>query len=199
MSDLNTRETLLKRIASTHDDESWDEFVYYYKEYLSMFLKGCSFDRNEIPDIVQLSLLKIWKNIGKFKYDKKRRFRSWLCELARNTAIDYYRKNQRMKDRDFLIQENLEMLEDGRFVDDEIEIMAEERWRNHLLNLALNNIRGVVSAKMFHVFMEAHSGKTALEISDEFKLPKNTVYVYIKRMQSKLKEQVSYLQENLDG
>ena len=32
MDSLNTRETLLRRIASNHSEESWEDFVYYYEE-----------------------------------------------------------------------------------------------------------------------------------------------------------------------
>ena len=75
--------------------------------------------------------------------------------------------------------------------------MAENEWKNYIVNLALDNLRSKISDKMVEVFLALEAGKSASQISSEMELPRNTVYVYQKRMQAKLSEEVRRLSSEL--
>lgn len=47
-------------------------------------------DPDAAEDIAQETFVKVWKNIHKFEINKK--FRPWLYQITRNTAMDYLRK-----------------------------------------------------------------------------------------------------------
>ena len=195
---LNTRQTLLQRICDQHDERSWEEFVYYYENYLFMVCLGCGFSHHDSMEIVQLVLVKLWHKLPEFKHDKNKRFRSWLCRVTRNTALDYFRKNQR---RDKSLEKAFESEHWQYYKEDslpEMEAMAEREWRNYIVNLALNNLRNKISDKMVDVFLALEDGKSPAEISEEMDVPRNTIYVYQKRMQAKLGEEVRRLTSELN-
>lgn len=59
-------------------------------------------DHNLTEDIMQETYIKMIKSIN--SYNPKQKFKTWLLTIARNTAIDYYRKKKREDSVD--IQEN---------------------------------------------------------------------------------------------
>lgn len=194
---LNTRFTLLQRVCNQHDDQSWEDFVFYYEKYLYMVCHGCGFKHHDSKEIVQLVLVKLWKKLPDFNYDKNKRFRSWLCRVTRNTAMDYFRQNQRREkslEKAFNSEHWVYYKEDSL---PEMEVMAEKEWKNYIVNLALENLRSKISDKMVDVFLALESGQSATEISANMDIPRNTVYVYQKRMQAKLSEEVRRLSSEL--
>lgn len=52
-------------------------------------------DKALAEDIFQESMIKIVRLINAGKYDEKGKFISWAVRIARNLAIDYYRKDKR--------------------------------------------------------------------------------------------------------
>ena len=62
-------------------------------------------DRPMAEDIFQESMIKIIRLINDGKYDEKGKFVSWAVRIARNLAIDYYRKDRRSPQ---MIRENEE-------------------------------------------------------------------------------------------
>ncbi|HHG84744.1 MAG TPA: sigma-70 family RNA polymerase sigma factor [Bacteroidetes bacterium] len=60
-------------------------------------------DRALAEDIFQESMIKIIRLINADKYDEKGKFVSWAVRIARNLAIDYYRKDRRSPQ---LVREN---------------------------------------------------------------------------------------------
>ncbi len=63
--------------------------------------------------------------------------------------------------------------------------------------MALQNLKGKVSQKMYNVFLELQKGKLHKQISEEMEMQLNSVYVYQKRMTAKLKEEVKRLSQEL--
>lgn len=62
----------------------------YLQEVYLYFLKRTS-NSMVAEDLTQETFIKMWRNLKKFDLDKN--FRSWLFTIAKNTFIDYLRKN----------------------------------------------------------------------------------------------------------
>ena len=194
---LHTRHTLLQKICDRHDDKAWEDFVYYYEKYIYVVCRRINLDHNEAEELVQQVLIKLWKKIPDFKLDKTKRFRSWLCQVARNTVIDHFRAKKRRENR---LEKAFDSEHWAYYKEDslpEFEALAEKEWENYLVSMALQNIKAKVSEKMFVVFLELQKGKKHKQISDEKEMPLNSVYVYQKRMTAKLKEEVERLNKEL--
>ena len=194
---LHTRHTLLQKICDRHDDKAWEDFVYYYEKYIYVVCRRINLNHTEAEELVQQVMIKLWKKIPELKVDKNKRFRSWICQVTRNTVIDHFRTLQRRQNRlekaygsehwDYYREDSLP----------EFEALAEKEWENYLVNMALQNIKEKVSEKMFTVFLELQKGKNHKQISDEQEMPLNSVYVYQKRMTAKLKEEIDRLNQEL--
>jgi len=46
----------------------------------------------EAEDIAQETFIKVWKNLKKF--DQSKKFKTWILQIAKNTAIDFLRKKK---------------------------------------------------------------------------------------------------------
>ena len=86
----NTRETLLQRIRNRHDEESWEDFVYYYRQYIYIICRGMGVNHHDSEELVQKVMMKAWDKLPEFEYDKKKRFRGWLCMVTGNTVKDFF-------------------------------------------------------------------------------------------------------------
>ena len=49
MSDYQTRQTLLQRISSGGDEQSWEEFVHYYQTFIYIVCKKITGDSKCLP------------------------------------------------------------------------------------------------------------------------------------------------------
>ena len=71
----------------------------FYKEMKGMVSSVYQVD-NDIADIIVIdSFLKIINNIESFQFLSNGQFRAWIITIVRNTAIDYFRKIKRDKEK----------------------------------------------------------------------------------------------------
>ena len=57
MPEWNTRQTLLERIRDKHDESSWEDFVYYYKQYIYVVVRSMNLNHHDAEEIVQMVLV----------------------------------------------------------------------------------------------------------------------------------------------
>lgn len=189
-----TRATLLHRITKERDEKTWDEFVHYYKDFIYLICCKMNLNHHDANDIVQQVLLKLWKKFPDFDYDETKRFRSWLCRIIQNTSIDFFRKvASRNKLKDNFKEEswtsNLP----------EIEAIANSEWNDYLTTKALENVKQHFSEKSIEIFLRMAAGEKAKDLEVEYGLQPDVVYVYRKRIRTKLKDELRRLQNDLEG
>ena len=98
MSNLPTRQTLLGRIKDQYDEESWADFVSYYKGYIFAIVKRFGLEHHDCEDLVQSVIVKMWEKLPEFQYDNTRgKFRSWLARVTTYQINDFYKKSTRLK------------------------------------------------------------------------------------------------------
>lgn len=75
-------------------DNSAFEFIYHNTSSIvySVIINIVK-DHNKTEDLMQDTYIKMISNIN--SYDFKYNFKTWLATIARNTAIDYYRKTKK--------------------------------------------------------------------------------------------------------
>ena len=139
-------------------------------------------------------MVKLWKNY-KFEIDKNKRFRSWLCQVTRNTVMDHFRLIHRRENRLEKAFDNERWAYYKEESVSDFEQLAEKEWENYLVNMALQNVKTKVSEKMYTVFTELQKGKAHKEICVQMGMQLNSVYVYQKRMTAKLKRVARLSQE----
>lgn len=72
------------------EEKALEVLIQNYLKPVYNFIYRYANDSMVTEDIVQETFIKVWKNIKKFDKDKK--FKTWLFQIAKNTALDYLKK-----------------------------------------------------------------------------------------------------------
>jgi RNA polymerase sigma factor (sigma-70 family) len=193
----NTRETLLVRVKNQHDEQSWEDFVFYYQKFIYIICRKMGLNHHDAEEIVQKVLLKLWNKLPEFEYTQGSRFRGWLCKITGNTVKDFMRSHKRAEER------KIKAADYDRWNPDviskpEISNRIQSEWENYLSNLALDNIRSKFSDNVIEIFLKANQGIPVKELSKEIGVPINTIYVYNKRVRAKFHEEIRRLSQELE-
>lgn len=122
-------------------------------------------DESAAQEVLQESMIKIWKN--GHRYDpKKGKLFTWLMRLTRNKAIDYIRSQKTRNE--FNIQ-----IADSNVNNNTVEIRPEIMDVPDHLNRLETKYRDVLHALFF-------LGMTQKEVSDKYKMPLGTVKTRLK-------------------
>ena len=191
---FKTRATLLQKIKDKHDDKSWEDFVFYYENFIYILCRRMNLGHHDAEEVVQKVLMIAWKKLPDFEYDKSQNFRGWLCNVTRNSVRNFYRSVDRhrakLENAANAHPEINESLPD-------IETVAEEEWKNYIAGMALNNLRGKIADNVIDVFLKLTKGGTPASVGEEMGIPPNTVSVYKKRVTAQLCKEIRRLNHEL--
>lgn len=188
----NTRKTLLQRAQDQDDPEAWDEFVFYYHDFLKMVLTKMNFNQSDIEDAIQEVLIKLWKALPKFSTEGPAKFRTWMSRIIRNSAIDYLRKHNKHKDED-ITDHDLSVIEEP-----EIEDYIQEEWEVHIIALALNTIKPLFSENAMEVFQMAMKNKATDEIAETLGITPNAALKLKNRVKHRMVQEINSLRQKLE-
>ncbi|EKE25203.1 MAG: hypothetical protein ACD_5C00253G0006 [uncultured bacterium] len=102
------------------DQKSLDFLIDKYLNHLYNFVFQLVRDQAASEDIVQETFFKAWKNINKF--DKNKKFSTWLFAIAKNNSIDWLKKKREIPFNSFENEEGESYLEN---VEDENVLYSE--------------------------------------------------------------------------
>lgn len=126
-------------------------------------------------DLVQEIILELYKSLPNFK--KHCTFKTWIYNVARNTCINYLRKNKR--------HQHLECPEDYADVfscENSIEITIEQLHNATRYNTVIDSIKDH-DRRLFQMYLEGHSFK---EIEKRTGTNENNLRVLIYRIKKRL-------------
>lgn len=145
--DINTEgipeDVLDARKAATGDVSAFERLVRKYEKYVCTTVYSVVRNYDDSLDIAQEVFLKLYHNIGSFKEESS--FSSWLYRIAKNSALDFLRKERNTRQNISLVTES----SDGEEVQMEIadtsdksspEASMLQKERNELLYSALNEL-----------------------------------------------------------
>ena len=155
-------------------------------------------DHHDAEDILQRVLLKLWEKLPEFEYSsKKGTFRSFLCTIIRNMAIDLLKKKSRMmNDAEGDVKIQLQ-----KYINQvslpEIEQIADREWKLFLANTAWSNVEKDLTDKVRDTYLMLLKGTSMDEVSETLGIQKNTVYVYKLRVVEKIQKEIKRLERDL--
>jgi RNA polymerase sigma-70 factor, ECF subfamily len=84
-----TRDSLLVRMQSPHDEAAWNEFVAIYRPVVYRLARSRGLQDADAEDLAQRVMMAVRRAIGTWEADpSKGRFRSWLAKVARNATLN---------------------------------------------------------------------------------------------------------------
>lgn len=196
--EMNTRQTLIQRISKDQDEESWEDFVLYYKRYLYVVVRNMNMSHHDCEEIIQAVMLKVWGKLKDFQYQpSKGKFRYWLCTIARNSVIDFIRKQQSQQRRRDGFQQESELGNFSNVEVPEVEDIAEREWQNYIANIALEKVRKHHNEKHVECFLKFSELRSVSQVAELLGLSENSVYIYKSRIQEAILKEVKFLDEEL--
>lgn len=195
--DWTTRQTLIMRVKNQDDQQAWGEFVLYYQSFIKVILKYLNVKANDIDDLSQEILLKVWKAFSTLNYDvEKARFRTWMNKVIRNAVIDFHRS----RNRKIQTVENNEEIQADNFPmnKDQFSQVIDKEWRAHITNLALERIKPEFIGNAIDVFNMCLDGIPTKEIAEKLDIAEVSVYKLRKRVEEKLIKEIKYLKTELE-
>jgi RNA polymerase sigma factor (sigma-70 family) len=197
-SSWNTRLTLLQRAKNQDDELAWTEFESYYRQFIHMVLLKMNLNQNDIDDLLQEVLLRIWKKLPELEYDEKRaRFRTWMSHLIRNKVIDHYRKVKRLSDKQDMI-----VGEKGNLTpvvsEPDLEDIFKKEWEAHIVELAMQRIAGHFSERAIKAFQMAMENVPHAEIGEKLGILENYATKLKNRVKSRLIKEIQLLKTELE-
>ena len=194
-----TRQTLLAKIKDNRDEKSWEEFTYYYQQYIYNIVRKMKLGHHDAEDLVQTIMLKLWNKMPEFEYQPgKGAFRGWLCRITQNETKNYLRKKNKHYDREN--EENNKAIPESRYAVSlpEIESISKKEWQVYVTNLAWRNIKGEFSDNVQEAFVLLYSEKSSKEVAARLNLEVNTVNVYKQRVRKRMVQEIKRLRRELD-
>ena len=186
----NTRETLLAKLKNQHDDKSWEEFFYFYKNYIYAICRRMNLTHHDAEEQVQKVLMVVWRKLPDFEYDRKRTFRGWLSQVTHNHVLDFYRHTNRQNNK---VKNATENTTSDQFLIADIDLIAEEEWKAYIATMALDNIRSKFSESVIDIFVRLSEGQSRTSVAEEFALPPNTISVYKNRVMAMMRKEIRRL------
>ena len=191
-----TRQTLIHRAKNPSDGQAWEEFVHYYRDFISVVIAKMIRNSHTREDLSQEVLVKVWKSLQNMELGKnKAKFRTWLSTIIKNTTLNFLEREKHRKTVD--LDQVIVAMEPEKA--SEVDQMIEAEWEKNVTNLAMERIKEAFTGKAVEVFIKSVEGKSTEEICEELDVKANTVYVLKNRVKSRFIEEIKQLREELEN
>jgi len=172
-----TRKSLIDRVLNG-DEESWDSFYANYSRLVYAIGERSGLFADDCEDLVQEVMRTIFNNKNRFRYDSTAgKFRTYLTGIVKHKVCDFYRRRD---DRIVAIDE--EAAPEAVDPASQFDAVCSEEWKNHILNVALMELREKVEPETFDAFqMYVLQERLPREVADALSISESAVYVYKNR------------------
>ena len=166
-SSIQTRPSLLNRLKTGDDNESWQEFYRVYGKLVRDFAIQAGLTDTEADEVVQETAIAVARNLPEFRYDPKVcRFKTWLLNQSSWRIKDQFRKRGKagggasgtpaqVGQRLALPGDETRTATINRVPDPSalnLDVLFEVEWRKNLLATALERLKPKFSLKHIQIF-----------------------------------------------
>jgi len=215
-SSIQTRPSLLDRLKTGDDTESWQEFYRIYGKLVRDFAIQAGLNDTEADEVVQETAIAMARYLPDFRYDPKVcRFKTWLLNQSSWRIKDQLKKRQRAtaftgetppsagKMHTARAEETSRTATINRVADpnaENLDALFENEWRKNLLATALERVRGSFSLKQFQIFdLLVQKEWPAADVARSLGVSLANVYVTKHRIAAAVKREVKRLERTAGG
>jgi len=172
-----TRKSLIDRVLDG-DEESWDTFYASYSRLIYAIGERSGLCSNDCEDLIQEVMRAIFSNKSRFRYDSAAgKFRTYLTGIVKHKVCDLYRGQD-----DRMVAIDGESLPEPVDPSGQFEAICSEEWKNHILNVALMELREKIEPETFDAFqMYVLQERLPREVAVALSISESAVYVYKNR------------------
>jgi RNA polymerase sigma factor (sigma-70 family) len=186
---LTTRSSLLEQMKGDGPgrDAAWETFVKLYGPFLlgRARRRFSQLSAQDIEDLTQEVMTRVWRALPEFRHNYKGRFRSWLETIVKNAAIDFLRRKD--------ARPCLNGLDLDLWPDDENSEADLQTW---IVARAVDDTRPETDPQTWAAFesMTIHA-RPAREVATELNISVAAVYSASARVLRRVRERVNQLHE----
>jgi RNA polymerase sigma-70 factor, ECF subfamily len=190
-------EYLRRVLINTLDQEAWERLYLKYYNFISAVLKKHIFNFEAHEDVRQEIWIRVYKNIR--KYDPEYKFTTWLWREAKNTCIDWGKRNSRYFEQNDINRDTAErkillLLYDDNYQEDaNSNAYLLDFTDNLILHNAIYEALEKIENKEQVVFFLLHfvDGFSLEDTSRIMKLPATIIHNWVTRVPQKLQKYLS--------
>jgi RNA polymerase sigma-70 factor (ECF subfamily) len=212
-SSIRTRPSLLHRLKSGDDADSWQEFYRIYGKLVRDFALQAGLTGTEAEEVIQETAIGTAKHLPEYRYDPKVcRFKTWLLNQASWRIKDQLKKRQRAAgfageadvapgrssaDPDGSRTATINRVPDPGSVN--LDTLFELEWRKNLFAAALDRVKPSFSLKQFQIFdlLVIHEWPAA-QVAKALGVSLANVYVCRHRISKAVKKEITQLEARLE-
>jgi RNA polymerase sigma factor (sigma-70 family) len=208
-SSIQTRPSLLNRLKSGDDAESWQAFYRIYGKLVRDFAIRAGLTDTEADEVVQETAIALARNLPEYRYDPKVcRFKTWLLNQTSWRIKDQFkkRKKERASMQTHLAGEandetartaTINRVSDPRVAD--LDAVFESQWRKSLFDVALDRMKEKFSLKQFQVFdLVVLKEWPASDVAKSLGVSLANVYVIRHRISAAIRKETNRLEAQLE-
>ena len=168
------------------DGESLTRLMDFCQEYFLCWARKFLRDAHDQEDFVQELFMRVLKDLETFQYDRSKRYRGRLFNMARNLAVEFVRRAKR----------NPQTGESSLSIADETQLpdFIEEEFRGYLVQRALEIMRSDFEESTWRAAqMLVLEGKTVADTAAELGISIPAVYMSKSRVLKRLRDELSDL------
>jgi len=163
--------------AQKGDRAAYGDLMSLHHRTVEKFAFQCGVKADDVQDVTQEVFIKLYRFLHQFQRD---RFTTWLYKITLNATRDYYRREQREKDREGKAQDDENFGTSVRSAESKILVFEEDRELHAAIQLLDEKYR--IPIILFY-FQEL----TYDQISDVMNIPLATVKTRLLRAKEQLK------------
>lgn len=207
---LETKPSLLHRLKSGDDPQSWQDFYRTYGGLIRFFAAKAGLTEDEAEEVVQETAIGVARRLPGFTYNPKVcRFKTWLLNLTRWRIQDQFRRRMKAGQPDQSPGADSACAEPAdetrttatieRIPDPAVPDFGGEwdmAWERNLLSQALDRVRTRIDERAFQVFdLCVIKAWRVADVARTLRLTAARVYLTKHRVSALLKKEVRKLQK----
>ena len=204
---LQTRPSLLNRLKSSDDSQSWHEFYRVYGGLIRFFAEKAGLTADEAEEVVQETAIGVARRLTDFAYDPKVcRFKTWLLNLVRWRIQDQLRKRRCGEPwahgpAAHRREETASTATVERIPDPNVPQFGAEwdsAWEKNLVSHALERVRSQIDERQFQIFdLYVVKGWPATDVAQTLEISVARVYLAKHRVSALLKKEARLLERRM--
>ncbi|WP_019413066.1 RNA polymerase sigma factor [Paenisporosarcina sp. TG20] len=163
--------------AQQGDMSAYGDLMNLHHRTVEKFAFQCGVNVDDVQDVTQEVFIKLYRFLHQFHRD---RFTTWLYKITLNTARDYYRKENREKDKGNKLQKDTNSIVPSKSAESKVLIFEEDYELHQAIQLLEEKYRIPI---ILYYFQEL----TYEQIADVINIPLSTVKTRLLRAKAQLK------------
>jgi RNA polymerase sigma factor (sigma-70 family) len=212
-SSIQTRPSLLNRLKTGDDTESWQEFYRVYGKLVRDFALQAGLTETEADEVVQETAIAMARNLPEFRYDPKVcRFKTWLLNQTAWRIKDQFKERKAgsasrfsgagetsaLPSDDTARTATINRVPDPAAVN--LDTLFDAEWRKNLLATAQERLKPKFSLKQIQIFdLHAFKEWPAADVARSLGVSLANVYVTKHRVATALKKEMARLERELEN